>query len=242
MEQRIDLQRFIQILKHRAVTIIVTTLFITSIAVIASIYFVKSSYEATEYIVVGKEQNENNYTENQELIRILASAVDLIKSPIVLNAVRAELGNQDTLKELEEKISVQNNKDSQIIHIVIKGSDPERSKQMAYAVGNVSVQKLNEILNVKNLKIVSKSETDISVKKVGDPLFNIAIGMFVGLFLGIVLGMVREYLDNSIKDESEVEQLLGLPVLGIVHVKKNQKKLIAYRPIMKQRGDLSARG
>ncbi|KZE64050.1 hypothetical protein AWM68_13160 [Fictibacillus phosphorivorans] len=242
MEQRIDLQKFLQIVKNRAVTILVTTLFIASIAVIASIYFVKPSYEATEYIIVGKEQNENSYTENQELIRILASAVDLIKSPIVLNAVRAELDNQDSLKELEEKISVQNNKDSQIIHIIIKESDPERSKQMAYAVGNVSVKKLNELLNVKNLKIVSKSETDISVKQVGNPLFNIAIGLFVGLFLGIVLSMLREYLDNSIQDESDVEQLLGLPVLGTVHVKEKQRFTISHPPIMKQRGELSARG
>ncbi|GGB41494.1 YveK family protein [Fictibacillus barbaricus] len=240
MEQRIDLKKFLRILKNRAVTILVTTLFVTSIAVIASMYFVKTSYEATEYIIVGKEQNENSYTENQELIRILASAVDLIKSPIVLNAVRTELGDQESLKELEEKISVQNNKDSQIIHIVIKESDPERSKRIAYVVGNVSVQKLNDLLNVKNLKIVSKSESDISVKQVGDPLFNIAIGLFAGLFLGIGLGMLKEHLDHSIQDASEVEQLLGLPVLGHVHVKRKEKNLIPYKSM--QRGEISVKG
>lgn len=239
MEQGIDLKKFLQILKNRAVTIIVTTLFITAIAVIATIYFVKPSYEATEYIIVGKEQNENSYTENQELIRILASAVDLIKSPIVLNAVKAELDNQDSLKELEEKISVQNNKDSQIIHIVIKESDPERSKQMAYAVGNVSVQKLNDLLNVKNLKIVSKSESDISVKQVGDPLFNIAIGLFVGLFLGIGIGVLKEHLDQSVQDAFELERMLGLPVLGNVHVKRKEKRLLQYRSV--QRGEISVK-
>jgi capsular polysaccharide biosynthesis protein len=242
MEQRIDLMKFLQILKNRAVTILLTTLFVSLIAVIVSIYFVKPSYEATEYIIVGKEQNENSFTENQELIRILASAVDLIKSPIVLNAVNNELGNKDSLKELEEKISVQNNKDSQIIHIVIKESDPEKSKQIAYTVGNVSVKKLNDLLNVKNLKIVSKSESDISVKQVGNPLINIAIGLFVGLFLGIGLGMLKEYMDNSIQDVSEVEQLLGLPVLGQLHIRKKEKKMISFHSTMMKRGDLSARG
>ncbi|MBH0156567.1 hypothetical protein IHV10_09325 [Fictibacillus sp. 5RED26] len=239
MEQRIDLKKFLQILKNRAITIIVTTLFVTAIAVIVSMYFVKPSFEATEYIIVGKEQNENSYTENQELIRILASAVDLIKSPIVLNAVSAELGNQNSLKELEENISVQNNKDSQIIHIVIKESSPEVAKQMAYAVGNVSVQKLNDLLNVKNLKIVSKSESDISVKQVGNSLSNIAIGLFVGLFIGIGLGMLKEYFDHSINDPSEVEMTLGLPVLGHIHVKKKEKYLIQHKSV--QRGEISVK-
>ncbi len=239
MEQRIDLKKFLQILKNRAITIIVTTLFVTAIAVIVSMYFVKPSFEATEYIIVGKEQNENSYTENQELIRILASAVDLIKSPIVLNAVSAELGNQNSLKELEENISVQNNKDSQIIHIVIKESSPEVAKQMAYAVGNVSVQKLNDLLNVKNLKIVSKSESDISVKQVGNSLSNIAIGLFVGLFIGIGLGMLKEYFDHAINDPSEVEMTLGLPVLGHIHVKKKEKYLIQHKSV--QRGEISVK-
>ena len=239
MEQRIDLKKFIRILKNRAITIIVTTLFVTAIAVIVSMYFVKPSFEATEYIIVGKEQNENSYTENQELIRILASAVDLIKSPIVLNAVSAELGNQNSLKELEENISVQNNKDSQIIHIVNKESSPEVAKQMAYAVGNVSVQKLNDLLNVKNLKIVSKSESDISVKQVGNSLSNIAIGLFVGLFMGIGLGMLKEYFDHSINDPSEVEMTLGLPVLGHIHVKKKEKYLFQNKSV--QRGEISVK-
>ncbi|ANC78841.1 YveK family protein [Fictibacillus phosphorivorans] len=239
MEQRIDLKKFLQILKNRAITIMVTTLFVTAIAVIVSMYFVKPSFEATEYIIVGKEQNENSYTENQELIRILASAVDLIKSPIVLNAVSAELGNQNSLKELEENISVQNNKDSQIIHIVIKESSPEVAKQMAYAVGNVSVQKLNDLLNVKNLKIVSKSESDISVKQVGNSLSNIAIGLFVGLFMGIGLGMLKEYFDHSINDPSEVEMTLGLPVLGHIHVKKKEKYLFQNKSV--QRGEISVK-
>lgn len=239
MEQRIDLKKFLGILKNRAITIIITTLLVTSMAIIASMYFVKPSFEATEYIIVGKEQNENSYTENQEQIRILASAVDLIKSPIVLNAVNAELENQDSLKELEEKISVLNNKDSQIIHIVIQESSPETAKQMAYAVGNVSVQKLNDLLNVKNLKIVSKSESDISVKQVGNSLFNIAIGLFVGLFIGIGLGMLKEYFDHSIKDVSEVELILGLPVLGHVHLKKREKNVISYKSV--QRGEISVK-
>jgi len=239
MEQRIDLKKFLQILKNRAITIMVTTLFVTAIAVIVSMYFVKPSFEATEYIIVGKEQNENSYTENQELIRILASAVDLIKSPIVLNAVSAELDNQNSLKELEENISVQNNKDSQIIHIVIKESSPEVAKQMAYAVGNVSVQKLNDLLNVKNLKIVSKSESDISVKQVGNSLSNIAIGLFVGLFMGIGLGMLKEYFDHSINDPSEVEMTLGLPVLGHIHVKKKEKYLFQNKSV--QRGEISVK-
>ena len=41
-----------------------------------------------------------------------------------------------------------------------------------------------------------------------------AIGLVLGAMLGIGIAFLLEYLDTTVKDEKDVEDLLGLPVLG----------------------------
>lgn len=45
---------------------------------------------------------------------------------------------------------------------------------------------------------------------------NIALSLVVGVILGGVLALFNEYLDNSVKTPEEVEQLVGLPALGVI--------------------------
>ena len=45
---------------------------------------------------------------------------------------------------------------------------------------------------------------------------NIMIGLVVGMVLGAVLALFNEYLDNSVKVPEDVENLVNLPVLGII--------------------------
>lgn len=45
---------------------------------------------------------------------------------------------------------------------------------------------------------------------------DVIIGIVVGLLLGIILAFLVEFLDQTLKDPSTVESVLGLPLLGIV--------------------------
>lgn len=45
---------------------------------------------------------------------------------------------------------------------------------------------------------------------------NVMVSLLVGFVLGCVLALFSEYLDNSVKTPEEVEQLVGLPALGII--------------------------
>ncbi|HEV8383345.1 MAG TPA: polysaccharide biosynthesis tyrosine autokinase [Candidatus Acidoferrales bacterium] len=47
-------------------------------------------------------------------------------------------------------------------------------------------------------------------------VLNIALSLVVGVILGGVLALFNEYLDNSVKIPEEVEQLIGLPALGVI--------------------------
>lgn len=45
---------------------------------------------------------------------------------------------------------------------------------------------------------------------------NIAIGLVVGLFLGSALAFVRDYFDDSVKTKEIIQQVTGVPTLGLI--------------------------
>ena len=40
--------------------------------------------------------------------------------------------------------------------------------------------------------------------------------LVVGLMAGVGLAFLLEYLDNTVKNEQDIEKILGLPVLGTI--------------------------
>src|SRR5262245_23163432 len=50
------------------------------------------------------------------------------------------------------------------------------------------------------------------------PLQNLMVGLLMGLGVGIGLAFAIEALDNTLKTQTDVEQFLGVPVLGLVPV------------------------
>jgi capsular exopolysaccharide synthesis family protein len=51
-----------------------------------------------------------------------------------------------------------------------------------------------------------------------NPIQNLMMGLMLGLGTGIVLAFAIEALDNTLKTQADVEQFLGVPVLGLVPV------------------------
>ncbi|XQN34637.1 capsular biosynthesis protein, partial [Sporosarcina psychrophila] len=43
-----------------------------------------------------------------------------------------------------------------------------------------------------------------------------AIAAVIGLMLGVGIAFLLEYLDTTVKTEQDAEELLGLPILGLI--------------------------
>ena len=225
MEEKVDIKVFYQIMKRRIITIIMTILCVSLLTGGVTFYVMKPTYEATENIVVGKlKKDVKEYGESQELSMLLASTIDIINSPIVLNSVAKELKIND--KKLDEKISVQSSRNSQIVKVTVRDNDLENTKLLAHTLAVTSVDKMNDLFGVTDIKVLSDESGDTSVEQIGSTALNMAIGIVIGLFMGIGLAMLREYFDDSIKDLKEVDTILGLSVLGEINLKKKQPRSV----------------
>ncbi|MFZ1060465.1 MAG: SPOR domain-containing protein, partial [Candidatus Rokuibacteriota bacterium] len=69
----------------------------------------------------------------------------------------------------------------------------------------------------------------------GQALYPLLLGLLTGLFLGLVLAYVQETLDTSIGTIEEVEDYLGVPVLGVIpHIDRREimDRLVERRPAL----------
>jgi capsular polysaccharide biosynthesis protein len=72
-------------------------------------------------------------------------------------------------------------------------------------------------MNVDNINILSAAEISEYPNPIKpDKKLNIAIGAVIGIILGIGVAFLLEILDTTIKNEKDVEEILDMPIMGVV--------------------------
>jgi succinoglycan biosynthesis transport protein ExoP len=81
---------------------------------------------------------------------------------------------------------------------------------------------LTELLRVNNIRKLEAAEPVLEPVRPRVKI-NMLVAAFLGLFAAVIAAFAVDYLDNSIKSQDQIEQLLGLPFLGIIPAIKGDK-------------------
>lgn len=228
MEETISLRELFQTLRKRAWLIIATTVIATMISGIVSYFVLTPIYQASTQLLVNQAKSEQpiyNISEIQTNLQLINTYNVIMKSPAILDIVKEELDLNMSIEELNEKINVTSEKDSQVVNVTVEDPDPHMAADIANTVASVFQREIVKIMNVDNVNILAKAEVKeqpVPVKP--KPLLNMAIAFVVGMMTGVGLAFLLEYLDNTIKNEQDVEKLLELPVLGAVTTINEEEK------------------
>jgi capsular polysaccharide biosynthesis protein len=220
MEETISLKELFETLKKRLLLILLITITAVLVSGIVSYFFLTPIYQASTQILVNQAKNDQgvyNYNEVQTNLQLINTYNVIIKSPAILDKVTEDLKLGLTSQQLNEKITVGSEKDSQVVNVSVQDTDPNKAAKIANKTAEVFQMEIAKIMNVDNVSILAKAtvvdnQSPIKPK----PLLNIAIALVVGLMAGVGVAFLLEYLDNTVKNEQEVERLLGLPVLGVI--------------------------
>lgn len=221
MEETISLYDIFKVLKKRIVLILSITIISTLAAAIISFYVLTPIYQASTQILVNQktseQQNQIQTTDIQTNLQLINTYNVIIKSPVILSKVIEILDLNTTPSALSNQITVSNANNSQVVNISVQDEQAYLAVDIANTVAQVFQEKIKELMNVDNVNILSPAELPENPSPVKpNKMLNMAIALVIGLMVGVGLAFLLEYLDTTIKTEQDVEELLGLPILGFV--------------------------
>jgi len=220
MEETISLKELFQTLRKRILLIISVTLIAMIVSGVVSYFVLTPEYKSSTQILVNQAKEDQtiyNYNEVQTNVQLINTYSVIIKSAGILNNVKKELGLDISVSELNNKISVESTQNSQIMTVSVIDPDPVVALEIANKTAEVFEKEVKDLMQVDNVNILPLADDQENQSPVSpNPPLNMAIAAVIGLILGIGLAFLLDYLDNTVKNEQDIEKLLGLPVLGAI--------------------------
>lgn len=227
MEETISLKELLETLKKRLVMIILITMTAGLVSGIVSYYFLTPIYQASSQILVNQAKTEQSLyspSEVQTNLQLINTYNVIIKGSPILDKVIAQLDLDMTSEELKGKISVSSEKDSQIINVSVQDPNPNMAADIANKTVEIFQSEIVNLMNVDNVKIFAPATVGGNQSPIKpQPLMNVAIAIVVGLMASVGLAFLLEYFDNTVKNEQDIEKILGLPILGVIAQIDDQK-------------------
>ncbi|HHV64368.1 MAG TPA: lipopolysaccharide biosynthesis protein [Peptococcaceae bacterium] len=223
-EQELSLVEIWQVLKKRWKLVVVFPVIAALLSGIVSFFLLKPVYQASTTLIVGQKPSESSMRQAMELLEYnillankqLAKTYGTIaKSRTVEEKVIKDLNLPLTREQFDAKISVNNVKDTEVLEITVTDHDPQLAANIANAMAAEFTKAVIEIKKVDNVSIVDEAIAPNSPVKPNKKL-NVLIAFAVGLMVSVGLAFLLEFLDNTIKNERDVEEVLGLPVLALI--------------------------
>ncbi|MFF2753491.1 YveK family protein [Psychrobacillus sp. NPDC058041] len=220
MEETISLQDLYKTLRKRLALIISIMVLAVIVAGVISYFFLTPIYQASTQILVNQqkiEQQQFNTQDIQTNLQLINTYNVIIKSPAILSKVIENLDLNTTPAELTNKITVSNAQNSQVVNISVQDAESYKAVDIANTTAQVFQEEIQKLMKVDNVNILSPAvqlENPVPVKP--DPILNMAIAAVIGLMLGVGIAFLLEYLDTSIKNEQDIEEILQLPILGLI--------------------------
>ncbi|MEK4870702.1 YveK family protein [Niallia sp. FSL W8-1348] len=221
MEETISLKELFDTIKKRLTLIISITLIAMIVSGIVSYFIITPEYKSSTQILVNQAKADSsaalNTGEVQANVQLISTYSVILKSAAILNIVKEELNLDMSVSTLNSKITVESAQGSQVMTVSVTDSDPTVALQIANKTAEVFEKEIKNIMTIDNVKVLPLAEDQENQAPISpNPPLNIAIAAVVGLMIGVGLAFLLEYLDNTVKNEQDIEKLLELPVLGAI--------------------------
>ena len=215
--EEIDLKELLSYFRSKIIWIIVIVLLTIGIGNTYTVLTRVPMYQSnTTIVLVSENQNESyNSNELQMNKNLVSTYSEIIKSRKVLKQVKENLGLKSSVSSLSKNITVSAVTDTELIRITVSDSKASRATEMANEIARVFSEEIQTIYKLNNVSIVDvavDATKPCNVNYIKDNVIYVAIG----LVLSCGLIFIKFYFDTTIKTSEEIENRLGLTVMGIV--------------------------
>lgn len=229
-----------KIMKRRFLMILAFIIVSLTATGLISFYLIQPEYEGTAKLLIQSQNtnNQNVYDDVETNQNLITTYGEIIKSNRIAEDVINRLSLNITSKELLEQVKVHATEESLITSVTVRDHDPDRAVAIANGFAQSFYNNLDAIMKVDNVSILDEAKLPANPIPVRPkPYLNMSVAFVLTLVVGVCLALLMEFLDRTVKTEENIEELLGLPVLGVVvHFNGKKKKKKAKRKKKEQLG------
>lgn len=212
----IDVLSLLRTIWRKKFLILLTAILTTGLAFAYSAFLVTPQFDSTTRLYVVNQSRDNGAViTNQDLQAgsfLVKDYKEIILSQDVLKNVTTTLGLTGGIKD---KITVTIPADTRILSISVRDSDPNQAATIANTLREEAAKKIIEVTKVSD---VTTLEAALPAENPSTPQTkrNLVLGFVAGAFLATALVLVLEVLDDRVKRPQDIEEGLGMTLLGVV--------------------------
>ncbi|WP_313967347.1 capsular polysaccharide biosynthesis protein [uncultured Streptococcus sp.] len=214
----IDVLALLQKLWTKKGFILFTAFYVAVFAFLGTYFFIQPTYTSSTRIYVVNQADDGKNLSAQDLQAgtfLTKDYKEIITSNDVLSEVIKDEKLNMTEADLAKMISVNIPTDTRLISISVNAKTGQDAQSLANKVRDVAAEKIKKVTKVEDVTTLEDaklpdSPSSPNIKR------NVALGAVLGGFLAIVGVLVREILDDRIRRPEDIEDALGLTLLGIV--------------------------
>jgi len=215
----IDVLSLIKTVWKRKFIILLIALVAAVLALGYSLFIAKPSYQSTTRIyVVNRQQTDNNTLTNQDL-QAGSYLVKDYKEIILSDTVMSEVINSENLSmtpsQLKRVVKVDSPRDTRILSISVSDRDPQKASNLANRVREVASEQIKRVTKVNDVTTLEEAKPT-NIKSSPKTRRNTLLAAALGFLLSAGYIVVRELLDDRVRYAEDVEDGLGLVLLGVV--------------------------
>ena len=213
--EEINLKELFDYFKNKLSWMIITVILVVGIGNVITTITRVPMYRSSTTIVLVSASKDYNSTEVQLNKSLVGTYSEIIKSRTVLNEVISNLGLSYSALELSDNINVTAVENTEIIRISVSDADNKQAAKIANEIASVFMTEIQKFYKLNNVSVIDKADSNnksFNVNYVKDNLIYVLVALV--LSGGVIF--VMYYFDTTIKTSEEIENKLGLTVLGVV--------------------------
>ena len=219
------LLELLQLLRKR-LALVITLPIVCALAMgVYSFFFMANTYTAsTSLYVLTKTETDSGvsnsmYTDLNASQLLTNDVAALIKSDRVVGDTAKDL-NMQNLAAFD--VSVSSETTTRVITLSVASEDASGAAVVANKLAENVSDVAQEVMNVQSVNVIDEAVAPSAPSGPNRPMY-VAVAFMAGLFLAVAIVVVADMLNTKVRRVEEVEELLGLPVIGRMPAVKGGK-------------------
>jgi len=216
------LSEFVRAIRRRWITVLATTLLAVVSSIILTITTVPLYEASTRFFVsttAGASASEL-YSGNRLSQERVLSYTELLRGETLSQRTIDKLKLDVTAEQLQERVKADSKIETVLISVRVRDESPVQARDIANALSDEFVTMVRELETSKpgaqpDARVIVEQRAKIPTKPVvPKKSLNVLMGAILGVAGGIALALVRDFFDNTVKEQSALEDAVGAGVVG----------------------------